>query len=340
MIIEDVKLLSRLKKLEIEYDDLTQQLGFVEVMSDNKFYNHLLARQKEIEEVVLDFKKLKQFESDLKALSELSNENSRNDESELIEYEKIKIGEEVQKLNNKIKILLTKTENKNNSKNITFELSILSGDNEQLNKYAKIILEYSKRSGVTSTEQCQKDKIILKLNSSNFDDLSFFAGRIKCIDENEETEILSLIFLTESLSNEINDEDLEIETLKSSGAGGQHINKTESAVRIKHIPTGLTVLCEDQRSQFQNKEKALNLLKQKLSISNQKKQENDMKIQKKQQQNAIFNSSSTLLIDFKNGELKDLKIKKIYKFKENLMEKIELAISERKLNGKCFKYSG
>ena len=100
-----------------------------------------------------------------------------------------------------------------------------------------------------------------------------------------------------------NESDLTITTCRSSGAGGQHINTTDSAIKVTHNPTGITAVSQDERSQFQNKQKALERLKEKLTKYYLDKNKKEVEKQKKEQINLIKNNFVAKTYDFENGKI-------------------------------------
>lgn len=108
----------------------------------------------------------------------------------------------------------------------------------------------------------------------------------------------------------INPEDLKIEPFKSSGKGGQHRNKTESAIRITHIPTGITIVAQNERSQYQNKEQALKVIKAKIIDIEIKKQEIEICKERKKQVGSAERNLKIRTYDFKNHKVIDSRIPK------------------------------
>ena len=125
-----------------------------------------------------------------------------------------------------------------------------------------------------------------------------YSGKLKKIEFEKESFANMVVIKNLELSNDINEEDLMIQTNKSSGAGGQHINKTESAVRITHVPTGIVVECQDERSQTKNKEKAIERLKEKISQNNITKLKNNDEKQRKAIKNKLFGNTPSVIFDF------------------------------------------
>ena len=128
----------------------------------------------------------------------------------------------------------------------------------------------------------------------------------------------------EDVELEINPADLQIDTFRSSGAGGQHINKTESAIRITHIPTGVVVECQDERSQYKNKDKAMKVLKSRLLQAKREEQEDSIAAERKQQVGTGDRSERIRTYNYPQGRVTDHRIGlTLYKIDDILNGNIE-----------------
>ena len=134
------------------------------------------------------------------------------------------------------------------------------------------------------------------------------------------------------MDQEIRDEDIVVQTSKSSGAGGQHINKTESAVKLIHTPTGISIMCQDERSQLKNKIRAMENLKEKIMQKNNEIQEKYIINQRKITKNAIFTDTPAFILDFDTKKLSVTKNKKQYDANDAISGKLENIINDLKVN--------
>ena len=311
------KYLEKFEELEHEFDECEELLASVEIMTDNKLFQHYRIKQKKLGSIVLLFKKYKELCDEQLIAVELA-------ESATIAEEKTdlqKKAQELEVLKEKVfedaKQAYMESGSKTNQK-VKIEISIKQGDNlfvddikQMFQKYADCQnFEYQDilKSETSSTIQIEGQNV--------FEDLKCFSGTIRKIFESKESTALVVVLESAEEEIEIDEKDIVIEISKSSGAGGQHINKTESAVKLIHLPTGISAECQDERSQGKNKEKAMIALKEKIS---QKISENNKKYIKNQRnmlKNAIFSDTPILIFDFDKNKVIDNRTKKNYDLKD------------------------
>lgn len=302
---------------ESEYDELAELVSAVEVMSDHKLYSHYVSKMKGLEIVVLKYKQIKNLRDEISEFEELQ----LDDESDELKTMK-------DKLNNlclEIKALYAE------SKDVEDEIAILEFSGESQIFVSELVFVFEKYFNLKNfdfSKEMQGESVKLKVSGNNvYKKLLPFSGKIKKIFRGEVCYATLAVIHDENFDIEIKDEDLEIQTSRSGGAGGQHINKTESAVKIIHLPTGIFAECQDERSQTKNKEKAMQALLKKITASSKEKYEKNIKNQRKELKNKIFATTANVVFDFDLNKVSLSSDKNDYKLKEILEGNLDLIIN-------------
>lgn len=311
--------------LECEYDEYFELLCSVEIMSDNKLYVHYQNKKKVIEEIVKLFKKYKNLTQELQSVKELFE----LEESESLKSELQKTINELEQTSSDVfesvkKLYFERGSKVNQVSKI--EISFKSGEKEFVSELETMFQNFSNANNFKCDQLVNNEtSVSLQIEGENvFDILKSFGGTIKKIIKTNESTALVVVLLDSNQEFEFNENDVEIQISKSSGAGGQHINKTESAVKLIHLPTGITAECQDERSQGKNKEKAMEALKLKILQKLRENQENSIKNQRKSLKNAIFSDTPILIFDFDRNKIVDNRTKKNYEIDDIIQGNLKL----------------
>ena len=317
-------MMEKLRSLDLHYADVEARLGAPETYDDPALVAKLNKEQRELEPVVSAYRAYQRRRQDLADAEALMGDP---DMKELAQEEFHQAKEDMARLEEEIKVLLLPRD-PNDDKNVIVEIRAGVGGEEAALFAHSLFRMYSMYAdarrwkvevdSVNETELGGIKEICFTIEGDGaYSRLKFESGvhRVQRVPETESggrihtsTATVAVLPEVDEVDFELNPADIEMQVFRSSGAGGQHINKTSSAVRLIHKPTGTVVECQQERSQFQNRDKAMQLLRSRLYEEKVREQEQAVTDQRRSQVGTGMRNERIRTYNFPQGRLTDHRI--------------------------------
>ena len=318
----------KLETVVNRYEQIAVELSRPETAGDNLLFTKLMKEHAELTPIVEKYREYTAAKtSEKEALEILSESGLDKDFKELAEEELKTAKADIERCSDELKILLL-TKDPNDDKNVIVEIRGGAGGEEAALFAGTLYRMYtmyseSKRWSIevinaNETELGGYKEIVFMIESAGaYSRLKYESGvhRVQRVPDTEtqgrihtSTVTVAVLPEAEDVELEINPADLKIDTFRSSGAGGQHINKTSSAIRVTHIPTGTVVECQDERSQYKNKDKALKILRSRLLDAAQREHDEAIASDRKSQVGTGDRSERIRTYNYPQGRVTDHRI--------------------------------